>query len=345
PGTTVDGGIRTGMLATAAVGTAAAVGAALLRLPRATALTLGAMTGLAGAAVLVGPGSTPAAKVVSIGRFVSERVHASYVPRPVPVADLVPTTAPSRAEPAADASDARSTQLTNLPGTPDLEFARANAERALDELDFSKRDLVVWVPGTGGRGMDEGWERAVAGQLDGEQSHVFMDYPASWFMPDSAATGMETLKLVLAGIAERGGDHRVLLAGQSQGAWVIGDVLAHPELRAVVDRAVLFGHPGVASADYADRRDPKVMEVNDDADPVPKLREGREELFAAMQAAESGDVVGAVLAGAKVPGLPGFGAYSAAKLLDPERWNDDGDPHIYTDAFADAARWLDSGTV
>jgi hypothetical protein len=86
-------------------------------------------------------------------------------------------------------------------------------------------------------------------------------------MRPSVATGVETLKLVLAGIAAMGGNHRVLLAGDSQGAWVLGEAIQDPMFRSVVDRAVMMGHPSLAASHFP-ASDPNIIEINKPDDPV-----------------------------------------------------------------------------
>lgn len=152
----------------------------------------------------------------------------------------------------------------------DIERAYADAQRVLDSIDFSKRDLFIWVPGTSNKGVNSDFEEAVRASYlgTGGVSLTALVYEASWNIRPSVATGIATLKLVLAGIAAHGGNHRLMLAGESQGAWVIGEAMADPMLRKVVDRAVLLGHPWLAAHHYDAGQDSSVIEVNHHGDEV-----------------------------------------------------------------------------
>lgn len=151
----------------------------------------------------------------------------------------------------------------------DWERAHADAQLVLDAIDFSKRDIVIWVPGTSNRGVHPAFEAAARDGWRGEGSNlVAMQYEATWHLRRSVPTGMATLRLVLEGIAARGGNHRVLLGGESQGAWIIGEVIADPTVGHLVDRAVLLGHPTLAAHQYADGHDPRVRVINNPGDQV-----------------------------------------------------------------------------
>jgi hypothetical protein len=164
--------------------------------------------------------------------------------------------------------------------------ARHDAQTVLNSIDWSKRDIVIWVPGTDNRTIHSSFDQAVrASWADGGVSLAKLDYEASWNMRRSVATGIATLKLVLAGIAAHGGNHRVMLAGESQGAWIIGEAAADPMLRSVIHRAVLLGHPFVARTHYEDGRDPDIVEINRQGDQVATpIRGDIDNAFAAMLA-------------------------------------------------------------
>ena len=153
--------------------------------------------------------------------------------------------------------------------TPDMALAVHDAKIALDSIDWSKHDLVMWVPGTDNHSVHPVFAAAVhQAWSDGSASLSVMNYMASWDLRKSGATGVATLKLVLAGIAAHGGNYNVMLGGESQGAWVIGEAMADPMLRAVVHRAVIMGHPFVAAHHYDDGHDPGIVEINNPGDQV-----------------------------------------------------------------------------
>ncbi len=145
--------------------------------------------------------------------------------------------------------------------------AQADARRVINSIDWSKRDIVIWVPGTNNDQVHPAFEAAThASWTGGEASLVRLVYDATWNMRPSVATGIATLRIVLDEIRRRGGDRRVLVAGESQGAWVIGEALSDPVLGKVIDRAVLMGHPALASHHYDN--DPRVVEINHPGDVV-----------------------------------------------------------------------------
>ena len=76
------------------------------------------------------------------------------------------------------------------------------------------------------------------------------------------------MRLVLEGIRARGGDHRVLLSGESQGAWIIGEAAADPALGSVIHRAFLVGHPWLAKTQYTDGHDPRIKVLNHHGDQI-----------------------------------------------------------------------------
>jgi len=150
--------------------------------------------------------------------------------------------------------------------------AHADAQRMLGRIDFSKRGIVIWCPGTSNQGVHRDFDAAAQASWGavkaGGASVIALEYEASWNLRPSVATGIATLKLVLQEIARRGGKHSVVLAGESQGSWIAGEVLADPKIGAVVDRAVLMGHPWLAAHQYADGQDPRVAVINHPGDLV-----------------------------------------------------------------------------
>ncbi len=167
---------------------------------------------------------------------------------------------------AAALSHRETISISKAGGAFPIDWVRANADarETLNAIDFSQRDLVIWVPGSGsGDKVHPKFEDAVrSAWSDGRVSLARMRYSATWNIRPSVATGIATLKLVLAGIAAHGGNHRVLVAGESQGAWAIGEAIADPRLRRVVDRAVLFGHPWLGRHEYASGQDSGVRVYN-----------------------------------------------------------------------------------
>ncbi len=156
------------------------------------------------------------------------------------------------------------TKAGQLPGTPDEQLARQNADRAIAQIDWSKPNIAIWVPGTGQRGVDPQFART----LGGDTSVVAADYPANLDFMGGVSTGMLTTKYILEAVAARG--RTASLTGYSQGAWVAGEVMADPAAAKTVSRAALFGHPKAANAQYAAGH-PKVRVVNNADDPYANM--------------------------------------------------------------------------
>lgn len=141
-------------------------------------------------------------------------------------------------------------------------------------IEADKKFIFVWVPGTGGHEVHEAFAQAVHTQHGKDAQIIVVDYPASWDFDKSVPEGEKALKATLKQLSrERTLDQKVLVAGSSQGAWVISnvytntnynDVFASSPLPPVVTKTVLFGHPGVADS-YAPESgwDDSVWEIND----------------------------------------------------------------------------------
>ena len=251
------------------------------------------------------------------------------------------------------ADELRRAPLT-VPGQVDHARAQRDAERTLAGIDFSKPEINLWVPATGSHSIPGSWQRAIEEGPAGHTTSVaLVDYPASANFNDSVSTGQETLRLVLAGIAERGGQHRVTVAGHSQGAWVIGDTIDEPTIARSIDRAVLYGHPAPARVDWARSADPHVRQVDDPEDPFTFPLDGGRQALAAIDriadtggaggAPDLGEVAGSIATIAQTAlANPRLSAYLIGKHVVPDASEYDGarDPHHYADEYADGARYL-----
>ncbi len=255
--------------------------------------------------------------------------------------------------PRPQAAELRRARL-DVPGDIDHARARAHADTALAAIDFSKPDIVLWMPATNSHSIPGDWQRGVEQAFDGRASSSIVDYPANVNFNDSVSTGMETLKLVLAGIAERGGHHRVTLGGHSQGTWVIGDALQDPVIGRMVDKAVLYGHPAPAHVDWSHGADPHVQQIDDPNDPFVWDVAGGHQALEAIDELHDGTTgsgarlgVGDYLArGASLLGTalanPALSAYLIGKHVIPERPDSGRDPHNYSSQYADGAAFLSS---
>jgi hypothetical protein len=229
------------------------------------------------------------------------------------------------------------------------ERAYADAQRVLDQIDFSKRDIVVWLPGTSNHGVHPAFRAAIDDSYKGQGSNaVALEYEAGWNLRQSVPTGIATMHLVLAGIRARGGDHRVLLAGESQGAWIAGEVMSDPTVGSIVDRAVLLGHPSLAKHQYADGQDPRVRVINHEGDLVAARVHGDVTVaLDAMIAIHTLDVskLGEVLKA--LASNPSHGVSLLGGLLHqvPLLGSLLRDPHVYDGEMTRAVEYLKFGTL
>ncbi|MBC7460649.1 MAG: cutinase family protein [Thermoleophilia bacterium] len=337
--TNADGVSR---LVTAGASVAAAltaVGLLIARKPTAALGTLGVSTGLLAATMVVGRGSLTDRMHENLnvmGRAFSawmrSTVHSSH---PTVAGQMPKTEVAYEAKPSAD--QLRAAKLRLQPRGPHRDGIEAAVTKAYDAIDFSKRDIVIWMPSTDEHYLPAALRKGLeAAGLDG--SAVMLDYPANFDFAPSVSTGMESLKELLARIAEQGGDHRVLLAGHSQGAWVIADAMENDTVHAMVDKAMLFGSPGTAVTHYTNRADPKVVEVDDKGDVLGQPVQERDALLSELRGWFNGDPSSALPLLGSAMRNPRLGAYLVAKTVDPERWKDD--PHRYENFMADGAAWL-----
>jgi hypothetical protein len=231
----------------------------------------------------------------------------------------------------------------------DLEQARFDAAQVLGRLDFSQRDILLVVPGTGDRGLlNEQHEEIAKAWPKGGVSVGFVDYDTTWNFSRSVPQGMETLRLVLAGIAAKGAGHRVFLIGQSQGALLIGEAMREPAFRAMVTRASILGHPWISRTDYSHGADPKVWEHTNPDDPLASHISG-----SAKQAVEA---ISMLLRGDFLGAAPAFltqGPFNLPQAINTAIWAVRGklgvphwlmkDPHSYVEWYEPALKFIRDG--
>lgn len=146
------------------------------------------------------------------------------------------------------------------------------------DLDPLRQHIFIWVPGTSQQGVNAAFQTAVDDLLDGSAQVLHVQYPAAWNFTISVPMGTEALKRLLRQVhAAKAENQTVYLAGFSQGAWVISNVIADPELRALARKTILYGHPGVAPNHYHEDNDDDVWEVNNSSDAVTFGWDGREQ--------------------------------------------------------------------
>lgn len=152
------------------------------------------------------------------------------------------------------------------------------AERAsavVDSIDFSLDTVVLWMPGTSEHGIAE--DVAETFRRRSVRGAVAVPYQATWRMKESVPDGEATLRAVLDLVRARlRPGQKLVLLGQSQGAWVISSVLRDPAYAALVHRTGLVAHPALAPAHGHDttagseKLGPTVREFNDPDDLVTR---------------------------------------------------------------------------
>ncbi len=220
------------------------------------------------------------------------------------------------------------------------------AKRLVDSIDWSQPTIVIWVPGT----SEHDVPARVADALRAAHgpNAYFVDYVATWQLKRSVPDGEATLRatLELAARRKRPGQ-RLVLIGESQGAWLISSVLRDPALAAIVDKASLVAHPGLAPAHVhesesaATRLDPsRVREFNREGDVVARdLGASSARALDAVDAFADlriGEALGDALAIAVTnPGV--LGALIASQLFRVEGKTN---PHESADFLRDAVQWI-----
>ena len=131
---------------------------------------------------------------------------------------------------------------------------------------------MLWAQQTsasGSKPIKASFAREVQRALGRRISLVRIESAATVEFTKNVATGAAALRMVLAAIAARAGRRAVVFGGLSQGSWVASEVFADPRYRALVARAVLFGHPGVAARHFAGEPSASnILEVNHPDDQV-----------------------------------------------------------------------------
>lgn len=164
----------------------------------------------------------------------------------------------------------------------------------MNRIDFGVDYLVVWVPGTGGHEVHPAFKDSCDKILKNNYQLFVVEYPAQWDLENSVPAGIEKTKnLLLDLVTRKGPNQKVVVAGSSQGAWVLSDALDCEMAYKRIHRAVLMGHPGLdGTGDHvANIPGEKIWEINHPNDAVTYPWKGRErEITKTLSSAMRGDI-------------------------------------------------------
>lgn len=139
-------------------------------------------------------------------------------------------------------------------------------KQAVAKIDWSKKDIILWMPGTSEYVTNPSFAKTVDAMFPGMHA-VPVVYAANWRFETSVPDGIAVLKGVMDEIRRRAPGRKVLIAGQSQGAWIASAIVGDPKYAGMVKRAALFGHPVVSPYHFHDLKS-NVVEINNPGDPV-----------------------------------------------------------------------------
>ncbi|MCW2950526.1 MAG: hypothetical protein JWN41_1539 [Thermoleophilia bacterium] len=221
--------------------------------------------------------------------------------------------------------------------------ARAEADLVLAQLDLHKRDLVLWLPGTYLDGVPRAFGAAVSEQFGRDASVATFTAHHDYHVPQGVVDTAEALRIVLRALeAKRRPDQRIVLGGESQGAWSISVAMSDPALAKIVDRAMLTGNPGVSQHQYDDGTDRRVREIDNPGDAVAVEYRGNASLM--IDALERGMSGEPAQAARLVPALvnnPISAAKAAVSGFRIAVMRDFAhDPHNYDTRYAEGVAWL-----
>jgi hypothetical protein len=128
---------------------------------------------------------------------------------------------------------------------PQLPSVQARIDMVLRDIDAHDRAIVIWVPGTSEYFIKPSFLKAAKRHLPG-LGVTMIPYEGTWRLSSSVPDGTAVLAGVIRELRRRGDKRPIVLAGESQGAWIISNVLADPTLAREVARAALWGHPAAA---------------------------------------------------------------------------------------------------
>ncbi|MCB0877507.1 MAG: hypothetical protein KDC46_00800 [Thermoleophilia bacterium] len=227
--------------------------------------------------------------------------------------------------------------------------ARAERDATIAAIDRSADDIVVWVPGTMRRRIPSEFAQGITDAFDGRRvSLVKLPTHPDYQIVQGVADSAEAVRLIVRDLDEqRRPGQRILLAGESQGAWALEVAMQDPAVRDAIDRAVVWGNPGLQPHQYAGAGDGKMLEITDELDVVGRPVNGDPTLVTdALMNVMDGDAAQAwrwLAIGVNNPHSSYLLATSGLRLQTPGGFGRD--PHNYREFMGTAARFLSDAPV
>jgi hypothetical protein len=227
--------------------------------------------------------------------------------------------------------------------------AAAESTTTLAAIDRTADDIVIWVPGTMRNRIPGAFADGVQQAFDGRSvSLVKLPTHPDYQITQGVADSAEAVRLLVRELdGTRRPGQRILLAGESQGAWSIGVALEDPTVREAVDRVALWGNPGLQPHQFDGAGDGTVLELTDDQDVVGRPVSGDPVLITdALIHVMEGDLWHAWRLPAIAVANPHSTSLllrSAARLQTPDGFGRD--PHNHREFMGAAARFLADAPV
>lgn len=231
-----------------------------------------------------------------------------------------------------------------LSAAPELPSLAERVRLVLRDIDPADPAIAIWVPGTSEHHIDPQFLNAASKRLPG--LHVTMiPYEATWRLSTSVPDGAAVLRGVIEGLRKRGDRRPILLAGESQGAWVISSVMSDRKMAREVTRAAIWGHPAAAPQHFG--RKGTVREVNNPTDVISMSLGGQ-----ANSVVHNVEQISRLDIIRGVGGLAGFAVKRpdiVKALVSQWLWafpvvgRGKVDPHKYSDDFEHGAAFLATG--
>lgn len=148
---------------------------------------------------------------------------------------------------------------------PPLPSTAERIDMVCADLDWSAPAFTIWVPGTSEYWIKQRFLDELLAHAPG--AHVTMiPYESTWRFSSSVPDGAAVLRGVLDHLQTRAPGRPILLAGESQGAWIISTILTDPDRARHVTSVAIWGHPAAAPQEFG--LNGQVREFNSEGDIV-----------------------------------------------------------------------------